>query len=274
MPHGNQWLKGLTLRARHFLSGLPQHPYEEQFSPSLDLPDRLRASRFVMIASTPRSGSHLLGHTLAQTGEFGVPLEYLNPGNARYWAQRFGTVDLEILFRKLQRVRTSPSGMFCFKAHWDQFAPFQGKIDELTSGFGIEKVLWIYRRSLLNQAVSFVIASQTGVWISGAPVKGQAFYSYDMIRNAAQLIYDQNRSWQRFLSVNYPDTTYPLAYESLVAGDRDLARHLGLNEMPPQSRRTIRQGGTVNLEWRERFRSEIAAGDGWIIGQTDWALGS
>lgn len=137
-------------------------PYSEQFSTRMDWPERDWADRFILIASTPRCGSHYLGHMLGQTGLCGVPLEYLNTSSAKQWMIRFGSYRMETLFPNFVKHRTSPNGTFVLKAHYTgQFAPYKSILHELTRGVGIDKVIWISRRDQLAQAISFLIIHET-----------------------------------------------------------------------------------------------------------------
>jgi LPS sulfotransferase NodH len=178
--------KARGLVAKSDGGALPAHPYEEQFSPAMDCPRSEWATRFILIASTPRCGSHYLGHMLGATGQCGVPLEYLNKRNRKYWARRFGTDRMDDLFPTIVQHRTSENGTFTLKAHWKQFHPFINGLDSLTHGPGIEKTIWIMRRDQLAQAISKVIATQTGVWISGAMPTGKARYDFDAIVDSAE----------------------------------------------------------------------------------------
>jgi len=73
------------------IAGRPApHPYPEQFSPAMDRPPFYGRPRWYLIASTPRCGSHFLGHALIESGHFGVPLEYLHRGNLDHWRQSDG----------------------------------------------------------------------------------------------------------------------------------------------------------------------------------------
>ncbi|MGL4237186.1 hypothetical protein [Tabrizicola sp.] len=50
--------------------------YQKQFSDELDQPPVLWPQTTVLIASTPRCGSHMLGHAMAGTGLLGVAISY------------------------------------------------------------------------------------------------------------------------------------------------------------------------------------------------------
>lgn len=157
--------------------------YGEQFSSQMDLPEFRSQHKTYLIASTPRCGSHFLGHGLMQLGVFGVPLEYLNGGNLRGWKIKFGlNKDLPELLMDIISRRTSPSGWFGIKAHWSQFSPHLRK-GNLSAINPIERILFIYRRDLLGQAISYLKAQQTGIWISGAPRKGTENYDFKKNRS-------------------------------------------------------------------------------------------
>lgn len=242
----------------------------------MDLPKVAWAKRFVLIASTPRSGSHYLGHMLAATGECGVPLEYLHRASAKYWAKRFGPEDLRELFPRFVEHRTSANGTFCMKAHWRQFKPFLGSVDEMTRGLGIEKTLWALRRDLLAQAVSGVVASQTGVWISGANPTSEPKYDYSAIVKFAKLIRNSNVEWKAYLEGLPDQNKLTLVYEDLLQNPEirnEISSFLGLNDRLTTPSRTRKQSGDLNNEWKQRFRHMVAAEDQWILEPQDAHLG-
>lgn len=254
---------------------LPPHPYPEQFSENLDTTLTHWADRFVMIASTPRCGSTYLGHTLMQTGQCGVPMEYLHPGSARYWCSRFGTAQIEKLFPKFVHHRTGTNGTFSFKAHWSQFAPHKDHIDELTQGVGIDRIIWISRRDLVSQAISWVIAEQTGVWISGAPRTGEPVYSYDAIVEAAEESRNGNLAWHEYLSSLPESSSITVAYEDFVSDPAvrqavSLFLDLSVDLATTSGSRTKRQSNEVNLDWSLKFKSELRPAHKWILEQPIW----
>ncbi len=66
--------------------------------------------RCYVVASTPRSGSNMLGDLLYQCGA-GLPLEYLEQQAAvPTFARRFGTRDIATYLAHLFAVRTTPKG--------------------------------------------------------------------------------------------------------------------------------------------------------------------
>ncbi len=255
---------------------LPEHAYEAQFTSEMDLPRTSATKTILLIASTPRCGSHLLGHMLKDHGGFGVPLEYLNPGNLPYWERRFGEAELSKMFQKFMEHRTSPNGRFVTKAHWNQFEPVSDQLDCLTGGLGIAQAVWIYRRSLLSQAISLAIARQTGLWIAGARPRGEAHFVHQDIVAAAQWVRAQNCAWKHYFEALNPVSAISIAYEDLIKPDTqaqtELGEFLGLSRPLVPARKTARQSSGINAEWKRLFNQEVAEGDRWILEDQQWSI--
>lgn len=243
--------------------------YPEQFSKEMDLPLFEGTPKTYLIASTPRCGSHFLGHALSAMGGFGVPLEYLNKGNFSGWKMRFGDLRVRGLLREIVRHRTSPNECFGIKAHWSQFRPFlgTGKLAPLGT---IGHVIHIYRRDLLGQAISFEKANQTGQWISGAPAQGEAVYNYRKIVKVAENLRAQNRAWGAYLAKDYDGAVFRIDYKDLISTpEHNLAQirdFLAPNSdaVPQVSKRTENQSDGVSVDWRARFLEDLRPEHAWI----------
>lgn len=262
-----------SLSSRFNIGRLPQHPYQAQFDPEMDCPETDWAKRFFLIASTPRCGSHYLGHMLGETGECGVPLEYLNAGNLRHWARRFRTFRLDVLFSKFVQHRTSANGTFTLKAHWHQYEPHIESLDGLTLGLGFEKIVWISRRNQLSQAISTVIAQQTGVWISGAKPVGEAHFDYDAIVKVANSTRHANLQWRDQINTLAPERSMTLVYEDLLSDDavrKNVQEFFGLKTKLKPSDRTKKQTNEINILWKKRFTEEVRDEDRWILDLPEW----
>mgnify|MGYP002652342603 CR=1 FL=1 len=142
--------------------------YEHQFDASFDHPAFDGTPRVLLLATTPRCGSHFLGHILSADGRFGCPFEYLHPSNMTRWREVLGHQRGAPLIPALASRRTSPQGIFAVKAHWPHFARHWGRQRGALAAQPAA-VLRLYRRDILAQAVSFDVASQTGQWISAQP---------------------------------------------------------------------------------------------------------
>lgn len=256
--------------------GLPRHPYPQQFETDMDLPQDTLPNQFVLIASTARSGSHYLGHMLIDQGEYGVPLEYFNHGNYPYWLRRTKRSTPVAALKTILPKRTTPNGIFCFKAHWHQFENGKDEIDAITDRNRLSKVIWIYRRSLIKQAVSLAIAEQTGAWISGAEEQHVPIYKYYSILDAAVRLRDENENWHAFLGKNYPDTTQLVCYEDIANPDSDALQTLSENlnctpALKPEVK-IARQKKNRNSEWIANFLSDMRPDDKWVNKPQHWSL--
>ena len=245
-------------------------PYPEQFMEQLDLPEFDGAPSLYMIASTPRCGSHLLGHALIETKNFGVPLEYFHPNNSKIWKKNLKTNSTKTLLGELIKRRTSSTGYFGFKAHWTHLEPLIEENIFNTFG-GIRSVIWIYRRNILDQAISLCIARQTGQWINGSKKRTDPQYNYISIVDQATRIRDQNRQWKRYLTNMFLQETKVVSYEDIIVQPnkvlKDIAQHIDpTNRIQPNySNKTIKQSNSVSELWRGCFINDINKADKWIL---------
>jgi LPS sulfotransferase NodH len=138
-------------------------------SARFDLPEATPAHRHLFVAE-PRSGGSLLAEALRSTGQAGVPFEYLNPRLIEAYAERFGrseTAPTDEYIAHLLRHRTTPNGVFVFKALVEQVGPHlmgRGLLGRFLESFG--KLVVLYRRDKLAQAVSYYKASVSDAWNS------------------------------------------------------------------------------------------------------------
>jgi LPS sulfotransferase NodH len=245
-------------------------PYEAQFGAEMDQPRFDGQPRTWLMATTPRCGSHFLGHALWQTGCFGVPLEYLNRRNLPRWHARFRAPTVTGVFRALRRCRTSPTGWFGIKSHWSQYAPFADhRLFDVLGG--VQRIVHVVRRDRLAQAISLTLAQQTGQWISGAPQTGAAVFDHAAIARNAAAIAAQNRAWRACLAAWPGSPVLRLAYEDMAA---DPAGSFGRvaafldPDIPVQPRaaaRTERQATGLAQDWAARFRAGVRDGEAWIL---------
>jgi LPS sulfotransferase NodH len=169
--------------------------YQPQFSSSLDIADAPATHRTLIIASTPRCGSHMLGHAIADTGLMGVPFEYCNPANLAEWKTLLKTPDSNAAMQAIMQRRTTPNGIFSIKAHYSQTETLGGA-QPFLAAFPDARVVHIRRADVLRQAISFSIARQTGVWISEQePVSETARYDAQIIDDCLRDIATQNARW-------------------------------------------------------------------------------
>ena len=233
----------------------------DQFGPDYDFPDFPGQPQSYLIATTPRCGSHYLGHLLAATGMLGSPLEYFSKGRLRDWQEKLATAHRPDLFRQLLRRRTSPSGWFGVKAHWPQFEQIFSD-EAVFPLFHFSRFIHIQRRDRIAQAVSWVIAQQSAAWISFHQASDEPRYDFAAINNALAVIDAQTATWNDFFT-SRQIAPLDVLYEDLVANpaatvDAVLA-HCGLTRDPHQARPTqhpAQQASARNQTWADRFRRE------------------
>jgi LPS sulfotransferase NodH len=273
-------VSGLRDRLRSAMPGwlrLRRHPYPEQFSEAMDLAPPAGPPRLWLMATTPRSGSHFLGHLLQGAGHFGCPLEYMNPMNLDLWRHRFGTRDAEAVFAALLEHRSGPTGLWGTKAHWNQFRDFPHH-DVLARRGGFERAVWLYRRDLLGQAVSRVMATQTGQWIGSAKARGARSFDYDAILRNAAMIRRQNEAWAGFFGREFAGPVHVVTFEAVrgdpqgactaIAGFLDPGHPPGLVFAP----RTRQQSDGMSGDWKRRFRDSVRPGDEWVLEPQDFSV--
>lgn len=207
-----------------------------------------------VIASQPRSGSHYLAQLLRSTGEAGVPLEYFHHDHWKRWAKRCQRSNPLAVYRLLCQLRTTPNGVFGFKAHWKQFQwACTLRLEKELIG---AKFIEISRDDLLGQAISLVIASQTGAWIFEHEVQRRPEYSFAAIERAIDRLIVERGNWSRFFALTGIEPLR-VSYEQLCS-ERDatmqrVCLHLGIQWVEPDSVEMHIQRTELSDLWRQRF---------------------
>lgn len=237
---------------------VPKGLWKRQFDPASDFPT-VPVSKKIALCTTPRCGSHFLGHQLHARGCFGYPLEYLNPGNWTVWSQRAQSADASDTLDYVKSVRTGPNGVFAVKLHHEHLAAFL-KYEANPLDY---KFIHLCRRDLVKQAISFARAQQTGAWISDMPETGTAQYDWALIAQKVEAISRGNADWQSFLC-SLGIAPLQLFYEDIVADAPkaidQIATYLDIDisQVPPgePSFAPKRQKRPAQDRWRERFEQE------------------
>ncbi len=247
-----------------------QYLYESQFDAQHNFPECTMVTKSLVIASTPRCGSHLLGHTLLSTQKFGFPLEYANPVNVKKWMEIYSETDFDAVLGKLMMSRTSPNGVFSIKTHYahlDMFGGFQGLVSRLPNPYFV----LLSRNDLLAQAISLAIARQSGVWISGQqPKNSKLVYDAAEIEFCLKRTILHNGAWKYLLtshSVPFIELSFSDVKKDVKSAVQKISELMNvdvdLNELP-STPPTKRQSDTINQEWSERFLKEGANRESFI----------
>src|SRR5262249_9503364 len=198
------------------------------------------------------------------TGAMGAPAEYFNyQGAMLRMVTRLRPNDLAEYLEQLFAIRTSPNGVFGFKAQWGQFRlVINGALLRL-----MPRPRYRYRRpgDRVAQAVSFARAEQTGQWVSWRPSRREPTYNYGSIRRSLDKI-EREAGWWEAMFARQGIEPIRVSYEAL-AGDPQavtdgiLARFDLTRDPGPrlESRPMERQSDAVNREWIERFHRDSHA---------------
>jgi LPS sulfotransferase NodH len=154
-------------------------------------------ARTVLLCTHPRSGSTLLGEALYFARGLGCPLEYFHAGFRPDFAGRWDAPDLEQLSAAVRRHRTEPNGTMSVKLFWrdieeiateadPQLAEFTGVppddapaayyralASHMERLFPKPSIVHLQRDDRLRQAISAVVAVDTGRWRSIEGIEGR-----------------------------------------------------------------------------------------------------
>lgn len=276
--------------------GQPTHvPIRERVAVAVRVADRRDRppTSVVIIATTPRTGSTLLGRTLGATGLVGRPNEFLLPLVMRDRVRRWGvprvpvTHTLRFLREGKRRAwnehdyfpftarstrnfllvagrrEQGANGVFALKVHQSNFHAAMER-NGITPSLWGAPVTWLRtgRRDRLAQAVSLVRAEQTKQFFASAAPRGEARYDRAAIADAMARIEAQERAWDAYFATHHIDP-FLVVHEDLVADHEGtvtrVLEHLGHHGVAVPPPPIARQGDHLNVEWMERFSRETAS---------------
>jgi LPS sulfotransferase NodH len=216
---------------------------------------------FYVVASTPRCGSSHLCRLLWSTGMLGAPAEYFNYQRTMLrMAARLQPGNLNEYVRRIIALRTAPTGVFGFKAHWDQFRlVLDGGVLSLFPGL---RYIELERADRIAQAVSLAKAEQSGAWNSRSRRRHEPVYRRDRIAHHLGRLERDLAAWKAHFQ-RHGIRPLSLTCESVDAEpDAAVERVLSTFGLAPDPALRIelpapeRQSEAENLEWIERFRRE------------------
>jgi trehalose 2-sulfotransferase len=228
-----------------------------------------------MLATIPRSGSTYCAIRLWQTGLLGAPMEYLNfriMGDLfhrlGYVADQEGRIPPERVseyWSDVQRLRTTPNGMFGYKMFTSNYVEIARRYPAFLQEIRPHYVIYLVRRDVLGQAMSYSRAQRSKVWFAGVAEATAVDYDYAHIKQCIQAIQGQRQSWEdafRYTGVD-PIRIY---YEDVMAAESETLATL-LSSMGIQADASAaidvpmiaRQTDGVSKTWRDRFLDESAA---------------
>lgn len=182
-----------------------------------DFPERHGAPNCeVMIAAIPRSGSTMFSLDLWESGVLGAPLEYLNFRLMKSSKRWQGLIDAPIdYWNYVQKVRTSPNGVFSYKMFSSQYQQIAQVSEELLSRIAPKHVIYLTRDDIDAQAVSYSKAIQGMAWFADVAQQKTAVYSYNHIVECKNILRRQMDDWEYIFDIT-GTSVLRIAYEDVL----------------------------------------------------------
>jgi LPS sulfotransferase NodH len=194
-----------------------------------------------VIASIQRSGTHFLCSILRSTGVAGSPAEFFLSKPGETWEKRWDAPSRLAYVERVLQQNTAADGVFGTVVMWSYFERMLQMLEEipayknlnapqlLAAAFCQPKYIWTRRRNRVEQAVSWAMACQTGVWAQKAEEKLQprAIPSFDfkVIDEWCNRIAAHEAGWTNYFRENQIEPLV-LFYEDVVASHRAAAERV------------------------------------------------
>lgn len=222
-----------------------------------------------MLATIPRSGSTLCAIRFWQTGLLGAPLEYLNFKAIGGLLQRLGYLprrdgfipapQISDYWFDVQRLRTSTNGVFGFKMFIANYVALAHRAPEFLEEISPNYVVYLTRRDVIGQAISYSRAQRSNAWFAGIPNVPDVDYDYEHIKLCLRSIGYQKTAWERAFALSGV-SPMRITYEDLLLPCskvvEDVLCFMGIRP-DAQCIKPIPmiepQTDSKSLEWRGRF---------------------
>jgi LPS sulfotransferase NodH len=213
------------------------------------------------ICTQPRSGSNIFCQYLSSTRRLGYPLEYFNGSGRRALGMPDYSDDPLEQIAFIRTGAATDNGVYALKlfAHQHDLISARHRWTELLPNL---KFVYLERRDLIGQAVSWARAVQTSQFRSTQPVRGVAAYDGALILERLQAIVRERARWDMYFA-RTGISPLRTAYEDVIADPaREVARVaalVGLAEpvrIDPSAIDLQIQRDAASEEWRRRFHAE------------------
>jgi LPS sulfotransferase NodH len=237
---------------------------------------KMRPAISYIIASTQRSGTHLLCSILQSTGIAGSPGEFFLSKPGETWEKRWDAPSRDEFIQRVLQQNTGANGVFGAVVMWSYFERMLEMLRELGEYNGLigaeliaevfnqPKYIWMRRRDRVEQAVSWAIACQTGVWAQKVGITSQPStspkFDFKVIDEWCNRIAAHETSWTNYFRESQIQPLV-LYYEDVVACHRAAAECvLEFLALPLPRQLEIRapaiekQANEVSAQWAASYR--------------------
>jgi trehalose 2-sulfotransferase len=228
-----------------------------------------------VIASIQRSGTHLLCSILRSTGVAGSPAEFFLSKPGETWEKRWDAPSRLAYVDRVLQQNTATNGVFGAVVMWSYFERMLQMLEEipgyrnlkaaqlLAAAFAQPKYIWMRRRNRVEQAVSWAMACQTGVWAQTAEERRRpraiSTFDFKVIDEWCNRIAAHEEAWANYFRENQIEPLV-LFYEDVVVSHRAAAERvlefLGL-AFPPGMEIPVpaveKQATRISAEWTARY---------------------
>lgn len=253
-----------------------------EYSPYYDADRPATNSLACIIATTPRTGGHLLSDLLSSTQVCGRPSEYVLHHADYIWRSFEGCTSRREYLNYYLRHGWSANGVFGAKVTWRQFCAltedltgrssfnYSLRAQVLDQCFGRCRYIFLRRRDRIRQAISYFRATQTGQWSSMTASTMTAVaanrFDADAVDKFLCEIERFESIWLDYFN-ELQGNCLQLYYEDLARDPRSSIAQtlafLGINEWSGICRTELRrQSDGLTEEWVSRYNLERRAGSG------------
>lgn len=166
------------------------------------------------ICTAPRSGSNFVSQLLSSTGQLGRPLEYFNGPGRRYFDDPDYPDDRAMQVDRILTMGATPNGIYGLKIFAHQHDWIEGTI-KWTSMLPSLQFVFLRRRDMLAQAISWARALQTGQYRHGQTPTGEAGFDGEAILARLRAIAAEYARWEMYFARN-EISALRMVYEEVV----------------------------------------------------------
>jgi trehalose 2-sulfotransferase len=232
-------------------------------------------TRACIIAATPRTGSHHLAELLWTTDLCGRPSEYVRREDKAIWGGLHGCKTFEQYLDFYLIRGWSSNRVFGAKLMWDQLARLARDLSGdchlsdreianfMDSAFDKCKYIFLIRRNVVRQAISYFRALNTGQWHRAsnevAVGQGAETFDFDKIEALRSEIERSLRRWKAYFAHTGVEHM-TIFYEELVSDRKSCINSIldfmnipgrVLGELGPGH--LLRQSDETTEEWLSRY---------------------
>lgn len=233
----------------------------------VDFVDSPPTATSYLVCSTPRCGSSLMCEALVNSGLAGAPTEFFDDRLKARFCKTWNIDSSDQYLAMLLEKKTGPNAVFGAKVHYNQYSVTFG-VDQLPTSLPGLRFIWIQRKNVIEQAVSYARAIQTDKWSSVQPGNDrEPVYQFDQISSLITRVQTEQSNWADFFrrhSIEPLQLSYEEFSGDLIGATFDCLSYLGVRRTAELSIEPLtlrKQADPLTAEWIEQFENDLASND-------------